>query len=549
MMKPMRRNKCVVLLVFLLLCSIALIFWQIIWSMTHRDLPSSFDVSLLQHLSYVESAPDTAKQDLSRRYGYNIVNSRAVKPNRSLPDLRHASCGVVTSSIKHELPSPSIIVTFRDEDRSVLLRNIVSILTKSSPVTLREIILVDDGSRNAEDGHLLSQLPGVQVIRNEQPTGRGAARVKGMQAASGDVIVFVDSLAEVNVNWLSPLLLRILQSPKSLVSPILDSIDHVTFGYRSLPGIFRGGFDWTLEHRWEDVPLAFHTNEDVTAPIRSPTLCGSVLAVRKDFFSWLGKYDLNPMSKDIEDLELTMRAWMCGGQVEIIPCSRVGLIQAHGRELGSRLYIFNNYLRGARRLAEVWLEEFKRFFYAVRPSARMQPLSDVSSQRKLKGKLKCKNFKWFLTSVYPQLQPLITDEVAYGSLKQGENCVDLDPGQLPLVAKLRRCEPGKDSQEWSWRKRGVIVSSGMCLTSDMHSMQGFVQVQFCKDAENQIWYRHNEKIVHQDTNLCLDGIHGNKGLLITECIKQQASQAWEISREEPARNAENDYLEPGVVLL
>lgn len=32
----------------------------------------------------------------------------------------------------------------------------------------------------------------------------------------------------------------------------------------------------------------------------------------------------------------------------------------------------------------------------------------------------------------------------------------------------------------------MIVSSGMCLTSDLMNMQGFVVVQFCKNMESQV---------------------------------------------------------------
>lgn len=45
-------------------------------------------------------------------------------------------------------------------------------------------------------------------------SGRGLARMKGAAVSKGDVIVFVDTLAEVNVDWLSPLLVQILRVRK-----------------------------------------------------------------------------------------------------------------------------------------------------------------------------------------------------------------------------------------------------------------------------------------------------------------------------------------------
>lgn len=58
----------------------------------------------------------------------------------------------------------------------------------------------------------------------------------------------------------------------------------------------------------------------------------------------------------------------------------------------------------------------------------------------------------------------------------------------------------------------------------------------------QLWYRHGEKIVHKDTNLCLDGHQGNTGLLITDCIKDRPSQAWLISTEKRISKFEHPYI-------
>uniref|UniRef100_A0A0B7A7H3 Polypeptide N-acetylgalactosaminyltransferase n=1 Tax=Arion vulgaris TaxID=1028688 RepID=A0A0B7A7H3_9EUPU len=536
-----RKKRCVHIVTIMCLLSGIYILWNVIGNMIPRTMPVDFDISLLQELYFAQKLTPHDQKEPLRRFGYDIVRSHAIKPDRSIPDTRHPSCSSNTSDIADRLPSSSIIITFHHVDSSVLLRNILSILTRSLPVIIHEIIVVDDGSSDESD-ELLSQLPGLKVISNKQSQGRGVARVQGAAIATGDVIVFVDGLVEVNVNWLSPLLLRLMESPKSLVAPVLDTIDYKTFDYLPVPTLVRGGFDWGLHYRWEDVPFRFQARPNPLSPIKSPALCGSVVAVRRDYFNWLGKYDDNSGARDTEDLELSLRVWMCGGHVEIVPCSKVGVVHFKGEQLGISSVSFNSYIRSARRLAEVWMDDYKRFFYAVRPSARMQPIPDIASQRKLKEKLKCRNFKWYLAFVYPQLQPLIYDEVAYGHIQQGDSCIDLDPGQLPIVAKLRTCEVDKDSQEWSWRKKGVIVSSGMCLTSDLMNMQGFVVVHFCKDIANQLWYRHGEKIVHQDTNLCLDGRQGNTGLLISDCIKDSPSQAWNISTEKKSDNPELAYF-------
>ncbi|GFR77829.1 polypeptide N-acetylgalactosaminyltransferase [Elysia marginata] len=308
--------------------------------------------------------------------------------------------------------------------------------------------------------------------------------------------------------------------------------------------MLRGGIDWSLQFHWIEVHSKSRSSpsSDFTMPIKSPIQSGAVFAVRRDFFSWLGKYDSSIGATGVEDIDLSLRAWLCGGQVDIVPCSRVGLIQTSRKQLGVQRVPFSTYLMGAKKVAELWLDEYKRFFYAVRPSARMQPLSNLTSSRRLREKNKCGGFKWFLSSVYPQLLPLVSDEIGFGTISQQENCVDLVPGQMPLIAKVRECKDGKDSQEWSWRKKGMIVSNGMCLTSDLDTMHGFVVVQFCKDPSSQGWYRNGLKIVHQQSNFCLDSKRGDVGLIIAECVENSPTQTWYISSEVAGPpNPEHDF--------
>ena len=95
--------------------------------------------------------------DPLKRFSINIVTSSALSPNRSVPDNRPLVC----SSVKYDessLPSTSVIITYRTEPRSTLLRTIVSVLERSPAHLLTEIIIVDDYNEDSSVGTELAKL-------------------------------------------------------------------------------------------------------------------------------------------------------------------------------------------------------------------------------------------------------------------------------------------------------------------------------------------------------------------------------------------------------
>lgn len=110
-----------------------------------------------------------------------------------------------------ELPSVSVVVPFFNEHWSTLLRTCYSVLIRSPPELIVEIILVDDHSekeflKEKLDRYVAEHLPKVKIVRLAERSGLILARIAGAKLATGDVLIFLDSHTEANINWLPPLL-------------------------------------------------------------------------------------------------------------------------------------------------------------------------------------------------------------------------------------------------------------------------------------------------------------------------------------------------------
>lgn len=131
------------------------------------------------------------------------------------------------------------------------------------------------------------------------------------------------------------------------------------------------------------------------------TECCAASAWCGDFHHLLGEYDEGMEIWGGENIEISLRIWMCGGSLKIAPCSRVGHIFRHRRPYGNAGK-GDTQLINSVRLARVWLDEYIERFYDVRPEARNVTPKDLTSRLQLKSELQCKSFQWYLDNVYPE---------------------------------------------------------------------------------------------------------------------------------------------------
>ena len=120
-----------------------------------------------------------------------------------------------------------------NNDRGAIVHNPLQPCISSPSAT--EIIVVDDGSRDACISRTVLEFPDIQVIRNPRPRGFAIAANRGIALATGQIIELLNDDTQVTAGWaevairhfadptvaaVAPL---VLQGPRGDTTPIIDS--------------------------------------------------------------------------------------------------------------------------------------------------------------------------------------------------------------------------------------------------------------------------------------------------------------------------------------
>ncbi|XP_071961390.1 polypeptide N-acetylgalactosaminyltransferase 1-like isoform X2 [Antedon mediterranea] len=497
---------------------------------------------------------------------FNLMASDRVALNRTLPDVRPRQCRDKVYS--KNLPDTSVILVYHNEAWSTLLRNVHSIINRSPRDLLREIILVDDASDQDHLGKKLenyvAKLPvSVNIQRMPKRAGLIRARMRGADVAKGNVLTFLDSHCEVTEGWLEPLLARIHADRRTSVCPVIDVISDETFGYGGHTGdpqvggfswsLFfnwhaiprreqtrrhgdptepvrtiavcpvidvisdetfgyqhgndpqMGGFGWSLFFKWYGVPKreALRRKGDPTQPVRSPTMAGGLFAISKDYFEELGRYDPGFDIWGGENLELSFKIWMCGGTLEFVPCSHVGHV--FRKKSPYHFPPGTNYVnKNNRRLAEVWLDEYKNFYYRIAPSVAKTDPGDLTERHNLRKSLNCKSFKWYLENVYPESSWPV-NFFSMGEIRNVETnqCLDTMMRDTGHKVGLYACHGQGGNQIWAFTKNFELKHDDSCL--DVAHTGPVMMLSCHQQGGNQKWsYDKQTKELKHSSGLCLD---------------------------------------------
>nr|CDJ80768.1 Glycosyl transferase and Ricin B lectin domain containing protein [Haemonchus contortus] len=473
--------------------------------------------------------PDVERESLAlyKANGYNAYVSDLISLNRSMKDIRHPQCKQMEYHSK--LPMVSVIFPMHEEHNSTLLRSVYSIMNRSPKELLKEIILVDDFSEKP-----FLKKPLEDFLRREKIDHL----VKVLRTKKREGLIRARQLGKLQL--VAPLIDPIVEDYRTVVCPFVDVIDCDTYEIRPQDEGARGSFDWSFNYK--RLPLTKKDRENPTKPFPSPVMAGGYFAISAKWFWELGGYDDGLDIWGGEQYELSFKVWQCHGRMVDAPCSRVGHIYRCKympfKNAGVGDFISRNY----KRVAEVWMDEYKYNLYKHRAGVGAVDTGDISRQKAVRERLKCKSFDWFMKEVafdqdkyYPVVEP---EPSASGELrnKGAGMCVDTQFKMANQRFGLRKCMSDKPEMGGEqnirltrWHDirpfgRSVCFDASTSedkapvVLFDCHSMKG-----------NQLfkYYVDTGQIFHPVSRQCLSAEPDGSGFVFMQkCNTDSPTQQW-----------------------
>ena len=237
------------------------------------------------------------------------------------------------------LPGVSIVIPVHNK-HTITRQCLDAILAQDYAGIDREIVVVDDGSRDATPSLLASYGDRLHVLRGDEAQGFAAACNAGVAAARNDLVVLLNNDTIPLEGWLEALVEFAVSHPQAAVvgAKLLfpnDTVQHagVSFGIDREPHHIYAGFP-------KDHPAT-------TTSRRFQVVTAACALFRRDVWNELGGLDLS-YKNGWEDVDYCVRAGRAGHQVWYCADSVVYHFESATRDLLSQVERDNRALFGSR---------------------------------------------------------------------------------------------------------------------------------------------------------------------------------------------------------
>jgi len=211
------------------------------------------------------------------------------------------------------------------------------------------------------------------------------AKLTGGKAAKGDVVAFIDCHCAPQPGWHREILEKVSANPRAMVVPAITDIDLDTFDERKNTQVNAKCYlSLQADFKW------FDDESDYI-----PTISGGLVAVGREWFNMTGGFDEDMRGWGIENLDQSLRSWLCGGEILRAKSSRVAHMWRTGdQRTGQGRTGAHAPGRGGSnrdRFVSAWFGPFHQVAGGTELSS-----SDLETYNKVKRKLQCKPLSYFM---------------------------------------------------------------------------------------------------------------------------------------------------------
>ncbi|XP_060569287.1 polypeptide N-acetylgalactosaminyltransferase 5-like [Ruditapes philippinarum] len=490
---------------------------------------------------------DISSEDMSQYLNdflhddFNGYLSDIISIHRKVEDYRPKICKDLI--YPDDLPKIGVVIPFKDEHLSVLLRTVYSILYNTPDHLVNEIVLVDDGSENNELKSVLDiyleNLSKVRVIRLKESIGLMMARQAGIDSVDAEYFVCMDCHMEVLPGWIEPLLSRLLEEPKALLCSNVGSIDRRTFKLHH-PELWQIRYFFpfllfnldTTSAKYKTSFMESRLND--TEPLPFGIIQGMMIGMRKSWFMQLGGFDPGMKVWGSEQMELSIKVWTCGGRVEMIPCSYVAHMFRR-----NMWRMRNEGVANILRVAEAWLDDHKYKIYQFYHTKRKQiDFGDVSNRIRIRKENKCKPFDFYLDKVREFAMFEFTEIRNQGAIKNEQSQLCLNPTANKISLEQSWCH-GDEVQHYTTKVLDAFQFAELTESGKLRFLERClipqegqsIQLKFCtSEIHNHTaakWeYTETMQLRHVVSGLCLTAADDNKSINLITCSPGDPKQEW-----------------------